>query len=246
MPDHYTAKAHGIGSVSSPIGTQIVHAVGFAWAAKLRGDDRVALAYFGEGATSSHDFHNAMNFAGVFRAPVVLVCRNNGWAISVPSDRQTASGTFAQKGLAYGVRYARCDGNDLFAVVRCAREAVERAAAGGGPTLLEALTYRMSGHSTSDDPGVYRAEQALEPWRARDPLERVRRHLERAGLWSEADADAAERQIEAEIKAAVAQAETAPAPPLETMFDDVYARLPWHLEEQRRELLGGPRAPAHH
>src|SRR5205823_14255762 len=127
-----------------------------------------------DGATSSNEFHNGMNFAGVFKTPTVMVCRNNGWAISVPTEKQTASESFAIKGVAYGVPGVRCDGNDLFAVVQVTREAVARAAAGGGATLIEALTYRMSGHSTSDDPGRYRPDQALEPWHKLDPLTRVR------------------------------------------------------------------------
>src|SRR5262249_26320451 len=130
MPDHYCWKKGHFGSVSSPIGTQITQAVGFAWAAKLKKDPIVALVYFGDGATSSSEFHNGMNFAGVFKVPVVFLCRNNGWAISVPTERQTASSSFAGKGVAYGVPGLRCDGNDLFAVIRATREAVERATRG--------------------------------------------------------------------------------------------------------------------
>lgn len=245
MPDHYTCRAAKFGSISSPIGTQITQAVGFAWAAKLRKDPLATLVYFGEGATSSNEFHNGMNFAGVFRAPTVFLCRNNGWAISVPVERQTASESFAAKGVAYGVPGVRCDGNDLFAVYKVTRDAVERAARGGGPTLIEAMTYRLSGHSTSDDPKAYRKDDVVEIWKKRDPLLRLRRHLEHVGAWSDAKQSELEARVDAQIKAAVADAEKAPPPPLESMFDDVYAELPWHLCEQRDELTSGPRVKAH-
>ena len=246
MPDHYTCAAARFGSVSSPIGTQMTHSVGFAWGAKLRGEDLVTLSYFGEGSTSSNEFHNGMNFAAVFHVPTVLFCRNNHWAISVPSDRQSATSTFAEKGAAYGVRFVRCDGNDVFAVVRATRDAVERAAAGRGPTLIEALTYRMSGHSTSDDPTIYRSEEQVEPWRRRDPLERLRQYLEGHGLWDDAKEEALGAEIDAEVKAAIETSESTERPSLSSMFEDVYADLPWHLREQRDALVGGPRAPGHH
>lgn len=246
MPDHYTcAKAH-FGSVSSPIGTQITHAVGFAMGAKIRGEDLVSLSYFGEGATSSNEFHNGMNFAGVFNVPTILFCRNNHWAISVPSDRQSATATFAEKGRGYGVRFEQCDGNDVFAVVRTTREAVERAARGEGPTLIEALTYRMSGHSTSDDPTIYRSAQELDVWRERDPVERLRAHLEGIGAWNEERESVLGRTIDEEVKAAIEHAENTQPPSLASMFDDVYRELPWHLQEQCRELVEGSRAPGHH
>ncbi|HMJ54799.1 MAG TPA: thiamine pyrophosphate-dependent enzyme, partial [Polyangiaceae bacterium] len=124
MPDHYTAREVHFGSISSPVGTQIAQAVGFSWAAKLKGDDVATIVYFGDGATSANDFHTGLNFAGVFKTPTVFFCRNNGWAISVPTERQTASASFAEKGLAYGIPAIRCDGNDLLAVVSATREAV--------------------------------------------------------------------------------------------------------------------------
>src|SRR5262249_53262942 len=175
------------GSISSPVGTQITHAVGFAWAAKLSGDDSVVIVYFGDGATSSNDFHHGMNFAGVFKAPTIFFCRNNGWAISVPTERQTASASFAEKGVAYGMRSLRCDGNDLLAVISATREALARALRGDGPTLIEAITYRLSGHSTSDDPKAYRKEDEVEERRRRDPIARLRRMLNAPGLFSQAE-----------------------------------------------------------
>jgi 2-oxoisovalerate dehydrogenase E1 component alpha subunit len=245
MPDHYTCRAAKFGSISSPIGTQITQAVGFAWAAKMKKDPLATLVYFGEGATSSNEFHNGMNFAGVFKTPTVFFCRNNGWAISVPAERQTASTTFAAKGIAYGVPAVQCDGNDLFAVVKVTREAVARAAAGGGPTLIEALTYRISGHSTSDDPKAYRKEDEVDHWRKKDPIVRLRKYLDHAGLWTDAQQAELEAKVDADLKAAVKTAEETAAPDLGSLFDGVYDKRPWHLDEQYRELLAGPRAKGH-
>ncbi|HYO97511.1 MAG TPA: thiamine pyrophosphate-dependent dehydrogenase E1 component subunit alpha [Polyangiaceae bacterium] len=246
MPDHYTCRRVGWGSISSPVGTQITQAVGFAWGAKIKKQDLAALVYFGDGATSSNDFHSGMNFAGVFKVPTVFFCRNNGWAISVPTERQTASRTFAEKAAAYGIPGVRVDGNDLFAVVSVVRKAVLRGARGEGPTLIEALTYRMGGHSTSDDPNRYRASDALEPWTTRDPVSRVRAYLEKHALW---DSGAEERllgEVDASFREAVQVAERTSLPALESMFEDVYERPPWHLQEQRAEVLTGPRAPSPH
>ena len=246
MPDHYTCRAARWGSISSPVGTQITQAVGFAWGAKLRREDVAVLVYFGDGATSSSEFHNGMNFAGVFSAPVVFFCRNNGWAISVPVERQTASATFAQKGVGYGVPSLRVDGNDLFAVIHATRTAVARASAGGGPTLIEALTYRMGGHSTSDDPNRYRAEDQLAPWGQRDPIQRIRHFLTAAGHWNDALEEQLRAETEQAFRVAVEVAERTPPPSLESMFEDVYESPPWHLREQRSMLLKGPRAPSPH
>jgi 2-oxoisovalerate dehydrogenase E1 component alpha subunit len=245
MPDHYTCRAAKFGSISSPIGTQITQGVGFAWAAKMRKDDLATLVYFGEGATSSAEFHNGMNFAGVFKTPTVFFCRNNGWAISVPVERQTASSSFAIKGVAYGIPGIRCDGNDLFAVYKCTRDAIAHAAAGGGPTIIEAMTYRLSGHSTSDDPKAYRKEGEVEHWKKRDPIARLRKHLELEGRWDDARQQALEAEVDAKIKDAVAVAEKIQPPSLESMFEDVFAEPPWHLQEQRDQLLKGPRAKGH-
>lgn len=246
MPCHYTCKAVGWASISSPVGTQITHAVGAAWAAKIRHDDVASLVYFGDGATSSSDFHSGLNFAGVFRLPVVFLCRNNGWAISVPVERQTATHTFAEKAVAYGVPGVRVDGNDIFAVVAVTRAAIERGRRGEGPTLIEAITYRMGGHSTSDDPNRYRETEAVRAWAARDPIERVKHYLVQRGAWSDADERALFADIDARFREAVAIAEKTPPPPLESMFEDVYAKVPWHLAEERAELLAGPRAPSAH
>jgi 2-oxoisovalerate dehydrogenase E1 component alpha subunit len=186
-----------------------------------------------------------MNFAGVYKAPCVLFCRNNGWAISVPTERQTASAGFAIKGEAYGIPGVKVDGNDLFAVIKVTRDAVARAARGEGPTLIEAMTYRLSGHSTSDDPKAYRPEAGLEPWKRQDPIARVRRFLARNASFNEAKDKEIEAEVDAELRAAVAVAEKTPAPPLDSLFEDVFAELPWHLAEQRAQLRNGPRAKGH-
>jgi pyruvate dehydrogenase E1 component alpha subunit len=241
MPDHYTARGAHFGSISSPVGTQITQAVGFAWAAKLRRDDAVVIVYFGDGATSSNDFHHGMNFAGVFKTPTIFFCRNNGWAISVPTERQTASSSFAEKGAAYGVPSLRCDGNDLLAVISATREGLARALRGDGPTLIEGITYRLSGHSTSDDPKAYRQEDEVEEWRRRDPIARLRRMLHARGLWTDADQAKAEADVQEEIKKAISVAESTPPPDIPSMFDDVYAEQPWHLREQCEYLLRSPR-----
>jgi 2-oxoisovalerate dehydrogenase E1 component alpha subunit len=246
MPDHYTSRESHWVSISSPVGTQITQAAGFAWAAKLKKDDLVTLVYFGDGATSSNDFHGGMNFAGVFKVPTIFFCRNNGWAISVPAERQTASATFADKGIAYGVPAVRVDGNDLFAVVSVVRQAMDRAIRGEGPTFIEALTYRMGGHSTSDDPNAYRGSDDLAAWAVRDPIERIRRHLVNLGEWDDEREAAFKKEVESRLREAVQVAESTERPALETMFEDVYDRLPWHLEEQRAELLAGPRPDAQH
>lgn len=241
MPDHYTCHEKKFVSISSPVGTQITQATGFAWGAMIDRQDLATLVFFGDGATSTPEFHSGMNLAGVFKIPTVFFCRNNGWAISTPTSRQTASATFAEKAAAYGVPGMRVDGNDLFAVVAATRQAVARAGSGGGPTLIEALTYRMGGHSTSDDPDRYRGDEQLRPWQARDPLERVRHYLELNKAWD----DASEKELlaaqDAQFRSAVKQSEATPPPSLRSMFDDVYAKPPWHLEEQRQELESGPR-----
>ncbi len=166
-------------------------------------------------------------------------------AISVPASKQSASETFADKAIAYGIRGVRVDGNDLLAVYSATREAIERGARGEGPTLLELLTYRLSGHSTSDDPKAYRKDAEVEAWKSKDPNVRFRAWLERRGLWNERQQTELEEASAAELQACVQAAEKAPLPSLESMFEDVFAELPWHLREQRDELLKGPRAKGH-
>ncbi len=237
MPCHEAWRPALYASISSPIGTQISHAVGAAWAARIKGDDMVSLVYFGEGATSSSDFHAGLNFAGVNKVPVVFACRNNGWAISVPRERQTASETIAQKAIAYGIHGERVDGNDLLAVHGATVRARQRAAQGDGPTLLECVTYRIEGHSTSDDPRAYRPAELVEPWRKKDPLLRMKAFLARRGLLGDAEDAKLLAEVRAAIQLAVKEAEAHPAkPPIATLFEGVYAEPMWQQREQLEEL----------
>ena len=184
-----------------------------------------------------------MNFAGVFKAPVVFVCQNNHWAISVPTSKQTASESIAVKAQAYGFPGLKVDGNDAVAVYLAVKQAADRARSGGGPTLVECETYRIGAHSSSDDPTRYRDEREVEQWRKRDPLELFRGRLQAWGLWGARDEDELRARTLEEVNAAIAEAEKKPDPPRESLFEDVYARAPWSLREQREELLATPPAP---
>lgn len=237
MPCHFSDRKVNTVAWSSVIGTQLVHAMGAAWGAKLKGDDTVCMGYLGDGASSSVDFHAAANFAGVLRAPVVFFCQNNQWAISVPFARQTASDGVAVKAAAYGFPGVRVDGNDVLAVVAATRRAVERARAGEGPTLVEAVTFRMGGHSSSDDPTRYREAERVAEWERRDPIVRFRAHLRERGLVGDGDEEAWTVEMNDEVGAAVREAEALPPPALETLFADVYANMPAHIEEQMRYAL---------
>ncbi|MFN7131726.1 MAG: pyruvate dehydrogenase (acetyl-transferring) E1 component subunit alpha [Myxococcales bacterium] len=237
MPSHQAARSVNQVSWSSVIGTQIPHAVGAAWAAKLKGHKTVVMAYFGDGATSSADFHVAMNFAGVFKVPVVFLCQNNHWSISIPTHKQTASESLAIKAKAYGFPGIKVDGNDAMAMWKATKEAVDRARSGGGPTLIEADTYRMGAHSSSDDPTRYRDQREVEEWKKRDPIDRMKAHLLSEKLWDEArDGELRAAMLE-EINAAIKEAEALPDPEVQTLFEDVYAELPWNLREQMAELF---------
>ncbi|HWA77926.1 MAG TPA: thiamine pyrophosphate-dependent enzyme [Polyangiaceae bacterium] len=243
MPSHQASRRFRQVSWSSCIATQLPHAVGAAYAARRLGRSEVMLAFLGDGATSHPDFHAALNFAGVFRAGVVFVCQNNQYAISLPAERQTASATFAVKARAYGVAAERVDGNDPLAVYEALALSLERARAGGGATLIECVTYRIGAHSSSDDPARYRAESEVLAWRARDPIKRLATYLSRAGE-TEADPLGIEREFELELDQALSEVEAAPPPALGSLFDDVYADLPWPLREQRDELLRVAAAPS--
>lgn len=245
MPSHMSGRSVNQVSWSSCIGPQIPQAVGAAWAAKKRGDATVTVGFMGDGATSQPDFHNAMNFAAVFKVPCVLVCQNNHWSISVPTSRQTASVTIAVKAKAYGMPGVRVDGNDVLAMYRAVSDAVVRARGGGGPTFIEAVTYRIGAHSTSDDPTRYRSEAEVQEWAKKDPVDRFRKHLAYLGLVSDESDAALEADVNAEIGAAIAEVEAHGPPARESLFEDVYATMPWHLREQRAELLARPPAPTH-
>jgi pyruvate dehydrogenase E1 component alpha subunit len=222
---------------SITVGAHMLHAVGLAWAERHRGRDRIAATYFGDGATSEGDFHEAVNFAGVYSLPVVFVCQNNHYAISLRRERQTAASTIAGKAEGYGVAGVLVDGNDLLAVYAVTREAVERARVGGGATLIEALTYRLGPHTTADDPSRYRDEAEVDEWRGRDPLDRVRLHLERQSAWTEEWQRAIEAEESAAIEAAVEEAEALPVQTAEDLFGAMYEELTPPLRRQRSSLL---------
>ncbi len=236
MPCHYVYRKGNYMSISSVVGSRLPLAVGAAWAAKIWKEKVVALAYLGDGGTSTADYHTAMNFAGVFHTPSVFVINNNQWAISLPVSRQTASQTLAEKAVAYGFEGVRVDGMDALAVYAAARDAVRKARAGGGPTLIEALAYRIGPHTSSDDPSRYRDEKEVDEWRKRDPLLVFRAYLRSRGLWTEESESALEKEIGDEITQAIVEAEAQPPPPVETMFTDVYAEMPPHLKEELDDL----------
>jgi pyruvate dehydrogenase E1 component alpha subunit len=224
--------------VSIPVGTHMLHAVGTAWAAKIKGDKVVTLSYFGDGATSKGDFHEAMNFAGVFKTPTLFFCQNNQFAISVPRKIQTASETIAQKAIAYGMDGIQVDGNDLFAVYSATKEAINKARSGGGATLIEGVTYRFGPHTTADDPTKYRKEEEVEPWKQLDPLVRLRLYLRQRGLWSDEVEKKVTDEAQREIDQVVKEAEAAPAPEVEDIFKYVYAEMTPQLKEQMEYLKG--------
>jgi len=237
MPVHYSLRPANFVSISSPIGTRIPQAAGAAMAMKYRGDKNVSVGFFGDGGTSSDGFHLGMNFGAVYEAPVVFFCQNNQWAISVPFEKQTKSETVAIKAKAYGMPGVRVDGNDVLAVYQVMKEAVDRARDGGGPTLIEALTFRMGPHSSSDDPTRYRPGEEVSEWEKKDPLHRFREFLSRKGLWDEAFEEECVGKAREEVSAAVKAAEAAEPPPVASMFEGVYAELHPELGLQKEGLL---------
>jgi TPP-dependent pyruvate/acetoin dehydrogenase alpha subunit len=237
MPVHYSFSEINWVSISSPLGTQIVQAAGTARAMQIRGSDAVAVTYFGDGTTSGNDFHTGMNFAGVWKAPCVMFCQNNRWAISTPLSQQCGTERLVDKAIGYGMHGVRVDGNDVLAVLQVTREAVARARAGGGPTFVEAVTYRMGPHSSSDDPTRYRAAAEVEQWARKDPLARFRDFLVRTGVLNEDEVKPIEEECAAEVAASFKRNEAVPKPSLESLFDDVYGTLPDHLREQRDFLV---------
>lgn len=224
--------------VAIPVASQVLHAVGIAWGMKYRKKQNVAMTFFGDGGTSEGDFHEGMNFAAVYQVPVVFVCQNNQWAISVPRSKQTHSKTIAQKALAYDMPGIQVDGNDILAVYAAAKEAVDRARSGGGPSLIECVTYRMMMHTTADDPKRYRKDEDVEPWKKRDPIQRFQKYLRDKGLLSDQKIEELEAQVKEDIQQAVEHAEALmkkysdPLP----MFEQAYAEMPPHLKEQREEF----------
>lgn len=236
MPCHYSDREFSFVSWSSSMATQLPHAVGMAYAAKIKGHKRVAIGYMGDGATSEGDFHVALNFAGVWKTPVVFFCNNNQWAISVPFSKQSASDNVAVKARAYGFPGVRLDGNDVLGVFAATREAAQRARDGHGPTLIEAVTYRMQGHSSSDDPTRYRSADEVAMWAKRDPLSRFRTYLEARGIWNREKETALVAELQDEISRAIQDAEAAATPPTDTLITEVFAEPTWILRKEWDEL----------
>jgi pyruvate dehydrogenase E1 component alpha subunit len=227
-------KLHNV-PVAVPVGSQIPHATGIGWGIKYRRKKNIVMTFFGDGGTSEGDFHEGMNFAGVYQAPVVFVCQNNQWAISVPRSRQTHSETLAQKALAYGMPGIQVDGNDVLAVYVAAKEAEQRARSGGGPTMIECITYRMMMHTTADDPKRYRKDEEVEAWRKKDPITRFQKYLTGKKLLNDKKIKALEEEIKEQINTAVEAAEKkmkALTDPL-IMFDHVYEEMLPHLAAQK-------------
>ncbi len=229
-----------------PIATQVLHATGAAWASKLKGDDNAVICYFGDGATSEGDFHEGLNFAGVFDVPAVFFCNNNQWAISVPRERQTASATLAQKAHAYGFEGVQVDGMDPLAVYQVTRESLEKAKNGTGgnedigratrPTLIEAVQYRFGAHTTADDPSVYRDDEEVEYWKRKDPIPRMESFLRHQGLLDDERIDAITQSIKDEVADAITQAEEEARPQPQQIFENIYEELSPRQQEQLEYL----------
>lgn len=236
MPNHFSFKDQNFFSISSPLTTQVPQAVGAAYGMKYKKTGEVAMTSFGDGSSSEGDFHVGMNFAGVWKAPCVFLLNNNQYAISVPVHLQTASETFAQKAEAYGFEGVRVDGNDILAVYAACKAAVDKARKGEGPTLIECFTFRMGPHSSSDDPSRYVSKEDLQTWGQKDPIVRFRNYLLKKGVWDEKQEAALIESVKAEIQASVEAAEETPMPELRELITDVYEEVPWHLEEELKEL----------
>jgi len=248
LPCHPCDRAHNYVVMSSCVSTQIPHAVGIAMAMKIAGDrDKVCFGYMGDGGTSEGDFHVALNFAGVSKAPCVLICQNNQWAISTPGHVQTAAESLALKGRGYGIEALRADGNDVLAVHRVVKYAADKARRGGGATFIELLTYRVSAHSSSDDPSRYRDETVTEVWKgARDPIRRLETYLTGRGWLAAGEREAIAQRVEVEVREAIARQEAVAPPALATLIDDVYEEPTWLQREQLADLAASPRARAPH
>ncbi|HXQ79221.1 MAG: thiamine pyrophosphate-dependent dehydrogenase E1 component subunit alpha [Thermoplasmata archaeon] len=235
MPNHFGFREVNFVVASSPIGTQITQAVGAAMAAQRRKDSLVTISFFGDGATSSNDFHAGLNFAGVYQCPTIFFCQNNQWAISLPRERQTHSATLAEKANAYGIPGVVVDGNDLNAVYGAVSEARARAISGKGPTMIEAEVYRFGPHSTSDDPKRYRTDAEVSEARERDPIGRLKELLITKGLWSEESDGKQWEEVRALVARTFESAEKANPLDPRSIFDDVFAQLSPRLEEERAE-----------
>ncbi|MEK6946101.1 MAG: thiamine pyrophosphate-dependent enzyme, partial [Nanoarchaeota archaeon] len=222
--------------IAISVGTHMIHAAGAGWAAKLKGTKQVSITYFGEGATSKGDFHEAMNFAGVYNAQTIFFCENNQFAISVPRNKQTHSETIAQKAIAYGVEGIQVDGMDIFAVYKATKDAIDKARAGKGPTLIEAYTYRLCDHSTSDDASRYRSKEELESWMKKDSIERLEKYMKKKNLLDDAYKAKVLENSQQVIEKAVTEFEKLTPPDAKDMFTFVYANLTPQQKEEMDEL----------
>ncbi|MBE7415832.1 MAG: pyruvate dehydrogenase (acetyl-transferring) E1 component subunit alpha [Deltaproteobacteria bacterium] len=219
--------------MSVPVGTQVPHATGAAWAMKLKGHRNAAAVYFGDGGSSKGDFHEGLNFAGVFKVPAIFICQNNQWAISVPRSRQTAAKTIAERAFGYGFEGVQVDGNDITAVYKVTKDAIEKARAGGGPTLIECFTYRLDDHTTADDSSRYRSDDEVEYWKEREPLKRLRTYMEGKGWWTKEYEDDLTKKAEERIDSEIRKAEAFEAPDPADIIKYTYGSL---TPRQAREL----------
>ena len=236
MPIHYGDKPLNFMTISSPLGTQIPQASGFAYGQKMAGKEAITICYFGEGAASEGDFHAGLNMAAVLNCPVIFFCRNNGYAISTPADEQFAGDGIASRGLGYGVKTIRVDGNDALAVFAATQRAREIALSENCPVLIEAMTYRLAAHSTSDDPTGYRSREEEDKWRAKDPIVRMAKWLTKKGWYDEEANKKLIERTRQDVLAALKESEKVPVNPIEDIVNDVYSEVPWHLQDQLEQL----------
>lgn len=236
MPNHYGSKELNVVPVSSPIGTKIPHAAGCAYAMKLQNKKTVSIAYFGDGATSEGDFHVGVNFGAVRKVPCIFFCRNNGYAISTPCERQFASDGIYPKAIGYGIQAFRVDGNDFFAVHETVSKAKKLCIENKGPILIEAMTYRMGAHSTSDDPSRYRSDAEVKEWEKKCPIRRLRMYLESKKLWDNKKEADLLKKIKEETDEAIQIAKKTGHPTLHSLIEDVYFEIPTRLEEEYQEI----------
>ncbi|MDQ4144804.1 MAG: thiamine pyrophosphate-dependent dehydrogenase E1 component subunit alpha [Actinomycetota bacterium] len=240
----WNSREHRVGPITVPIATHVPHAVGLAWAAKIRKDPTASLSWFGDGATSEGDFHEAMNFASVFKVATVFFCVNNQWAISTPIRRQMATRTIVEKAAAYGMPGVRVDGFDPLACWKATKDALDRGRAGEGPTLIEAFCYRLGPHGTADDPRLYRDEAEVERWKPLEPVGRMARFLMRLGILDEAEQAQIAQDAKDSIAASVKEMEAIDQPDQEILFEHVYAsERPWTFDEGLAELRAVDRPP---
>ncbi|MHA2387123.1 MAG: thiamine pyrophosphate-dependent dehydrogenase E1 component subunit alpha [Candidatus Hodarchaeales archaeon] len=236
LPGLFGSKQYRYVNPSAPIGTQIIQAAGAGFAHKYLKEKFVNIVFFGDGATSSSDFHSGLNFGAVFKTPTIFFCQNNHWAISVPLSKQTGAASLVDKASGYGLPGIQIDGNDILAVYHAVHDAAKRARAGEGPTFIEAITYRAGPHTSSDDPTRYQPKKDLEKWKKLDPITRFEKYLYSKNFLKNGQAKEIRGSFDYELNNLISKAEKLSPPPINTLFSDVYSNLPWHLEEQLEEL----------